>query len=115
MPVSIADAELVARLQGGSEEAFRVLVEQYQGRVYRTVLGLLRLRVTRPDWPRPYRVVGYPLVPILYCVLASAICISLLIYEPQYAGAGLALVAVGAGVYYLSGLRRATEPPAAGQ
>ena len=80
-----------------------------------TVLGLLRLRATRPEWPRPYRVVGYPLVPILYCVLASAICLSLLIYEPQYAGAGLVLVAVGAGVYYLSGLRRATEPPATDQ
>ncbi len=76
-----------------------------------TVLGLLRLRVTRPDWPRPYRVVGYPLVPALYCVLAGAICVALLIYEPQYAGAGLVLVAVGAGVYYLSGLHRAGPPP----
>lgn len=37
-----ADAELVARLQLGSESAFRTLVERYQDRIYRTVLALLR-------------------------------------------------------------------------
>ena len=36
------DAELVARLQAGSEAAFRTLVEQYQDRIYRTVLALVR-------------------------------------------------------------------------
>ncbi|GAB3287915.1 RNA polymerase sigma factor [Hymenobacter tenuis] len=36
------DAELVAHLQQGSEEAFRTLVERYQHRIYRTVLALLR-------------------------------------------------------------------------
>ncbi|WP_022824048.1 RNA polymerase sigma factor [Hymenobacter norwichensis] len=35
------DAELVAQLQQGSEDAFRKLVERYQNRVYRTVLALL--------------------------------------------------------------------------
>jgi RNA polymerase sigma factor (sigma-70 family) len=37
-----AEAELVAQLQGGSEAAFRTLVERYQGRIYRTVFSLLR-------------------------------------------------------------------------
>jgi RNA polymerase sigma-70 factor (ECF subfamily) len=32
----------VAQLQGGSEAAFRTLVERYQARVYRTVYSLLR-------------------------------------------------------------------------
>ncbi len=36
-----ADADLVAQLQSGSEAAFRVLVERYQDRIYRTVLALL--------------------------------------------------------------------------
>ena len=36
------DAELVAQLQGGSEAAFRTLVERYQDRVYRTAFSLLR-------------------------------------------------------------------------
>lgn len=42
MSCSLADAELVAELQAGSEAAFRALVERYQGRVYRTALSLLR-------------------------------------------------------------------------
>jgi RNA polymerase sigma factor (sigma-70 family) len=37
-----ADAELVAKLQRGSEVAFRILVERYQDRVYRTAFSLLR-------------------------------------------------------------------------
>lgn len=37
-----ADAELVAQLQQGSEDAFRTLVERYQNRIYRTILALLR-------------------------------------------------------------------------
>jgi RNA polymerase sigma factor (sigma-70 family) len=41
-PAASAEAELVAQLQQGSEAAFRTLVERYQGRIYRTVLSLLR-------------------------------------------------------------------------
>ena len=36
------DAELVAQLQQGSEAAFRLLVERYQNRIYRTILALLQ-------------------------------------------------------------------------
>ena len=38
---STAEARLVAKLQAGSESAFRTLVERYQDRIYRTVLALL--------------------------------------------------------------------------
>jgi RNA polymerase sigma-70 factor (ECF subfamily) len=38
----VAEAELVAQLQLGSEAAFRSLVTQYQDRIYRTALSLLR-------------------------------------------------------------------------
>ena len=43
MPASArdTDTELVAELQGGSEAAFRTLVERYQARIYRTVFSLL--------------------------------------------------------------------------
>ena len=39
---SDAEADLVAQLQEGSEAAFRILVERYQNRIYRTVFALLR-------------------------------------------------------------------------
>jgi RNA polymerase sigma factor (sigma-70 family) len=38
----VVEAELVAQLQLGSEAAFRMLVERYQDRIYRTALSLLR-------------------------------------------------------------------------
>ena len=41
-PLTGGDAELVAQLQSGSEAAFRILVERYQARIYRTVFSLLR-------------------------------------------------------------------------
>jgi RNA polymerase sigma-70 factor (ECF subfamily) len=40
--VVVADAELVAQLQQGSEAAFRSLVEEYQQRMYSTAFSLLR-------------------------------------------------------------------------
>jgi RNA polymerase sigma-70 factor (ECF subfamily) len=39
---SPTDAELVTQLQAGKATAFRLLVERYQGAVYRTALSLLR-------------------------------------------------------------------------
>jgi RNA polymerase sigma-70 factor (ECF subfamily) len=41
-PAEAVEVELIAQLQLGSEAAFRTLVERYQGRIYRTVLSLLR-------------------------------------------------------------------------
>lgn len=41
-PIVDVDADLVAKLQGGSEAAFRALVERYQARIYHTVFSLLR-------------------------------------------------------------------------
>ncbi|GAB3856106.1 RNA polymerase sigma factor [Hymenobacter terrigena] len=41
-PAVEAEADLIAQLQGGSEAAFRALVERYQTRVYRTAFSLLR-------------------------------------------------------------------------
>src|SRR5439155_25496369 len=42
-----------------------------------TTIGLFRLRSLRPDTERPYRVVGYPVLPGLYIILASAIAVIL--------------------------------------
>jgi len=68
-----------------------------------TTVGLFRLRVKRPDAERPYKVVGYPVLPALYIALTSAIAIALLISDKTRSEAvsGLVLVALGVPVYFL--------------
>ena len=66
-----------------------------------TIAGIFVLRKTRPEWPRPYKAVGYPILPALYILLAGAICVVLLIYKPDTCGWGLAIVLLGIPVYYL--------------
>jgi basic amino acid/polyamine antiporter, APA family len=66
-----------------------------------TILGLFRLRRTRPDAPRPYRAWGYPVVPVLYIVLALFIEWALLMNRPGRSLSGLGIVAVGIPIYYL--------------
>jgi APA family basic amino acid/polyamine antiporter len=66
-----------------------------------TIIGLFVLRFKWPAAPRPYRAFGYPVLPALYIVMASWICIVLLRYKPQYTWPGLVLVILGIPVYYL--------------
>jgi APA family basic amino acid/polyamine antiporter len=66
-----------------------------------TILGLFRLRRTRPDAPRPYRAWGYPVVPVLYIALALFIEWALLMHRPVRSLAGLGIVAVGIPIYFL--------------
>jgi len=65
-----------------------------------TIAGLFVLRRTRPDAPRPYRAVGYPVLPAIYIVIASFIDVVLLRYKPQFTWPGLIVVLVGIPVYY---------------
>ena len=64
-----------------------------------TIGGLFVLRRTRPDAPRPYRAVGYPVLPVIYIVMAIFIEIVLLRYKPQYTWPGLVIVLLGIPVY----------------
>ena len=68
-----------------------------------TTIGLFVLRRTRPDAERPYRAFGYPFLPALYIVLASAVAVGLLLADKTRAQAltGLVLVLLGVPVYYL--------------
>ena len=66
-----------------------------------TIAGLFVLRVKRPDEPRPYRAVGYPVLPALYILIAVFIDVVLLRYKPQYTWPGLIIVLLGIPVYFL--------------
>ena len=66
-----------------------------------TLAGLFVLRVTRPDAPRPYKAIGYPVLPAIYILMALFIDVVLLRYKPQYTWPGLVIVLLGIPVYYL--------------
>jgi APA family basic amino acid/polyamine antiporter len=65
-----------------------------------TIVGLFVLRRTHPDAPRPYRAVGYPVLPAIYIVMAVFIDVVLLLYKPQFTWPGLIVVLLGIPVYY---------------
>jgi APA family basic amino acid/polyamine antiporter len=56
-------------------------------------------RRREPDAPRPFRVPGYPLTPILFVAAAAAIVLNALITQPGRAAVGLAVVLAGAPAY----------------
>ncbi len=67
-----------------------------------TILGIFRLRSTRPEMERPYKAFGYPVLPVIYILLAIVFCVFLIIMKPLYAGIGLGIVLAGIPVYYLT-------------
>lgn len=69
-----------------------------------TIGAVFRLRQTRPDADRPYRVAGYPFVPGLYILGASVILVMLFAYRPATTWPGLVIVVLGGIVY--SAIRR---------
>ena len=71
-----------------------------------TIIGIFVLRRKRPDIERPYKAFGYPVLPVIYIILALAFCIGLLWYSPTYSIWGLAIVLTGIPIYYLVVNRR---------
>jgi APA family basic amino acid/polyamine antiporter len=75
-----------------------------------TIIGLFVLRQTHPTAERPYKAIGYPVLPAIYIVMALFIDVVLLRYKPQFTWPGLFIVLLGIPVYYLWSLRaRATS------
>ena len=66
-----------------------------------TIAGIFRLRRTRPDAERPYRAVGYPVVPALYIAGASVLLAVLFAYRTATTWPGLVIIALGLPVYFL--------------
>jgi len=71
------------------------------------IAGVIRLRILRPDAPRPFRTPGYPLVPLVYIVSGAAILYCLFAYRPATTWPGLVIVICGLPVYYLMKARAA--------
>ncbi len=67
-----------------------------------TIIGIFILRKKQPDLPRPYKAFGYPILPIIYIILASLFCVGLVWASPTYSLWGLAITLIGIPLYYLA-------------
>ncbi len=87
-------------LTGGYEALFTYVT--FASVVFGTLGGvaIFVLRAKRPDVPRPYRALGYPLIPALYVLGSFALVWNTLMERPTESVAGLALVALGLPFYF---------------
>jgi amino acid transporter len=70
------------------------------------------LRRRRPDLPRPYRTVGYPVVPFIFLAASLAILVNALVQQPRSTGFGFGIILLGVPVYLVwQGIRRRTVTP----
>jgi APA family basic amino acid/polyamine antiporter len=61
--------------------------------------SVIVLRRKRPDMVRPYRTLGYPLVPVLFVLVACAFLLSTLRTSPRESLMGLGIIAAGVPFY----------------
>jgi amino acid transporter len=66
------------------------------------IAAIYRLRRTRPDLPRPYRVVGYPVVPAIFIISVAAFVVNSLVNDPVPTAITFALILAGLPVYYVA-------------
>jgi len=67
-----------------------------------TIYGIFILRKKMPEAERPYKAFGYPFLPMVYFLVAIAICIGLLLTKFSTCGWGVLIMLTGIPVYYLT-------------
>jgi APA family basic amino acid/polyamine antiporter len=67
-----------------------------------TIAGIFILRKKRPDAERPYKALGYPVLPLIYILMGAAFCTLLIIYKPEFTWPGFIIVLIGIPLYYLA-------------
>jgi basic amino acid/polyamine antiporter, APA family len=64
-----------------------------------TVLGVIKLRITHPDLPRPYRAWGYPATPVVFLLVTAFMMYYLLTERPVQSLLGILIMISGLLVY----------------
>jgi APA family basic amino acid/polyamine antiporter len=65
------------------------------------ITAIFVLRIKRPGVERPYKALGYPILPSLYILMSLFVLIAILIYIPKYTWPGFGLVVTGIPVFYI--------------
>src|SRR6476661_2474124 len=71
------------------------------------VAAIYRLRATRPDLPRPYRAIGYPVVPAIFIASVAAFVFNSLMNDTTNSVITFAVIFAGLPIYQLAFARRA--------
>jgi APA family basic amino acid/polyamine antiporter len=64
-----------------------------------TVLGVIRLRITRPELPRPYRAWGYPITPVVFLLVTGFMMYYLLTERPAQSLLSILIMVSGLLIY----------------
>ncbi len=64
-----------------------------------TVLGVIKLRITRPDLPRPYRAWGYPVTPVVFLLMTLFMMYYLAVGRPLQSFLGVLIMISGLLIY----------------
>ncbi len=67
-----------------------------------TIYGIFILRRKMPNIERPYKAFGYPFLPAVYIILASALSIALLYVKTATCGWGVVIMLLGIPIYYFT-------------
>ena len=65
-----------------------------------SVAALYRLRKSQPHLQRPYKVIGYPVVPAVFVAAAAYLVVNALLAEPRWTSITFGVVLLGIPVYY---------------
>jgi amino acid transporter len=66
-----------------------------------TGCALIRLRLIDPDTPRPFRVPGYPLLPILFCASCAYMIAGTILFDALKSLIGMLILLVGLPFYFI--------------
>ncbi len=66
------------------------------------VAAIYRLRRQRPDLPRPYRAIGYPVVPAVFIAAVAAFVLNAIVQDPISTGITIALIFAGVPVFMIA-------------
>ena len=75
-----------------------------------TVLGVIKLRITHPELPRPYRAWGYPLTPLVFLLVTGFMMYYLMTERPLQAFLGMSIMISGLVIYAIFHKRADPDP-----
>jgi basic amino acid/polyamine antiporter, APA family len=75
-----------------------------------TVLGVIKLRITNPELPRPYRAWGYPVTPLVFLLVTGFMMYYLLTERPLQAFLGMLIMIAGLLIYAIFHKRADPSP-----